>query len=76
MNADHDRMLDIANVSRRRFLQGSAAGALVLAVGLSPLRAFAQAQQKYGADAMPHAHLPSRRDGSGRAHEHRVGARG
>jgi isoquinoline 1-oxidoreductase beta subunit len=54
MNADHDRMLDIANVSRRRFLQGSAAGALVLAVGLSPLRAFAQAQQKYGADAMPH----------------------
>ena len=53
MNADHDRMLDIVNVSRRRFLQGSAAGALVLAVGLSPMRAFAQ-QQKYGADAMPH----------------------
>jgi isoquinoline 1-oxidoreductase beta subunit len=51
MNADQDRMLDIANVSRRRFLQGSAAGALVLAVGLSPLRAFAQAEQKYGADA-------------------------
>ncbi|MCW8193692.1 xanthine dehydrogenase family protein molybdopterin-binding subunit [Proteobacteria bacterium 005FR1] len=45
--------LQIANVSRRRFLKGMAgAGALVLAVRWTP--SFAQDQEKaYGADAMP-----------------------
>jgi isoquinoline 1-oxidoreductase beta subunit len=45
--------IEVVNVSRRRFLQRSATGALVLAVGLSPMRAFAQGQL-YGGDAMPH----------------------
>jgi isoquinoline 1-oxidoreductase beta subunit len=46
--------LVIANISRRKFLQGaSALGGLVLAVGLpAPLRA--ADPPKYGADGMPH----------------------
>ena len=44
----------IANVSRRRFLQGaSALGGLVLAVGM-PAVARAEDPPKYGADGMPH----------------------
>ena len=44
----------IANVSRRRFVQGvSAFGALTLAVGL-PSLARAEDPPKYGADGMPH----------------------
>jgi isoquinoline 1-oxidoreductase beta subunit len=51
--ASHDETLVLANVSRRRFLQGvSALGGLVLAVGVPPA-ARAQAP-KYGADGMPH----------------------
>ncbi len=48
----HDPMLGatIANVSRRSFLTGVAAGSLVLAVGL-PVRA--EEQQKYAGDGMP-----------------------
>jgi isoquinoline 1-oxidoreductase beta subunit len=44
----------LANVSRRGFVAGVGAGALVLAVGL-PLRSGAQQQgeQKFGADGMP-----------------------
>jgi isoquinoline 1-oxidoreductase beta subunit len=53
MSAGLGQPIEVVNVSRRRFLQGSATGALVLAVGLSPRRSFAQGQQ-YGADAMPH----------------------
>ena len=51
--ASRDRSLVLANVSRRRFLQGaSALGGLVLAVGYSaPLRA--ADPPKYGADGMP-----------------------
>ncbi len=45
--------LIVANVSRRRFLEGiSALGGLVLAVGY-PSAARAQAAKKYGADGMP-----------------------
>jgi isoquinoline 1-oxidoreductase subunit beta len=48
-----DRPLVVANVSRRRFLQGlSALGGLVLAAGF-PTASRAQAP-KYGADGMPH----------------------
>jgi isoquinoline 1-oxidoreductase subunit beta len=48
------RPLLIANVSRRRFLQGvSALGGLVLAVGY-PRAARADDPPKYGADGMPH----------------------
>ena len=44
----------VANVSRRRFIQGvSAFGALTLAVGL-PKLARAEDAPKYGADGMPH----------------------
>ncbi len=52
--APTDHPLVIANVSRRRFLQGvSALGGLVLAVGYSrPARA--DDPPKYGADGMPH----------------------
>ena len=42
---------EVANVSRRGFLAGIAAGSLVLAVGLPP-EAFAQ-EKKFGADGMP-----------------------
>ena len=46
--------LVIANVSRRKFLQGaSALGGLVLAVGL-PASLRAEGPPKYGADGMPH----------------------
>src|SRR5499425_974102 len=49
-----DRPLVIANVSRRRFLQGaSALGGLVLAAGF-PSLARAADPPKYGADGMPH----------------------
>jgi isoquinoline 1-oxidoreductase subunit beta len=49
-----DRSLVIANVSRRRFLQGvSALGGLVLAVGY-PRASRADDLPKYGADGMPH----------------------
>ena len=44
--------LIVANVSRRRFLQGLSLGGLVLAVG-SPPAARAQEPKKYGADGMP-----------------------
>jgi isoquinoline 1-oxidoreductase subunit beta len=42
----------LANVSRRRFLQGLSLGGLVLAVGFES-RARAQEPKKYGADGMP-----------------------
>ena len=49
-----DRPVVIANVSRRRFLQGvSALGGLVLAVGY-PRVSRADDPPKYGADGMPH----------------------
>jgi isoquinoline 1-oxidoreductase subunit beta len=48
-----DRSLIVANVSRRRFLQGMSLGGLVLAVGYpSALRA--DEPKKFGADGMPH----------------------
>ena len=51
--AAFDRPVVVANVSRRRFLQGaSALGGLVLAVGFSSA-ARAQEPKKYGADGMP-----------------------
>ena len=43
----------LANVSRRRFLQGMSLGGLVLAVGF-PSAVGAQEPKKYGADGMPH----------------------
>ncbi len=43
----------IANESRRAFLFGLGAGALVLAVGLPAPRALAQEAKKYGGDGMP-----------------------
>src|SRR5437867_11492257 len=43
----------VANVSRRRCLQGLSLSALVLAVG-EPSAARAQEAKKYGADGMPH----------------------
>jgi isoquinoline 1-oxidoreductase subunit beta len=49
MNA---RPLVVANVSRRRFLQGISLGGLVLAVGY-PSAARAADAKKYGADGMP-----------------------
>jgi len=49
-----DDSLVLANVSRRRFVQRSAAlGAFVLAAGLVP-RARAADAEKFGADGMPH----------------------
>ena len=49
-----DQPLGVANVSRRRFLQGiSAMGGLVLAVGI-PSTVRAADPPKYGADGMPH----------------------
>ena len=44
--------LIVANVSRRRFLEGMSLGAFVLAVGY-PSAARAQEPKKYGADGMP-----------------------
>jgi isoquinoline 1-oxidoreductase beta subunit len=43
----------LANVSRRRFIQGMSLGGLVLAVGLRS-NTSAQEPKKYGADGMPH----------------------
>ena len=49
-----DREVILANVSRRRFLQGvGAVGGLVLAAGL-PSAGRAADPPKYGADGMPH----------------------
>ena len=49
-----ERSVDIANVSRRKFLRGvSALGGLVLAVGYSDAL-HAEDPPKYGADGMPH----------------------
>ncbi len=51
--ASPDETMVLANVSRRRFLQGvSALGGLVLAVGMPP--AVRAQTPKYGADGMPH----------------------
>jgi isoquinoline 1-oxidoreductase subunit beta len=53
-STEQDAHLVIANVSRRRFLQGlSALGGLVLAVGY-PRTLRAADPPKYGADGMPH----------------------
>jgi isoquinoline 1-oxidoreductase subunit beta len=53
-DALRDEPLVIANVSRRRFLQGvSALGGLVLALGY-PARLRGAEPPKYGADGMPH----------------------
>ncbi len=52
-DASFDKPLVVANVSRRRFLQGvSALGGLVLVVGY-PSAARAAEAKKYGADGMP-----------------------
>ena len=48
-----DRSLIVANVSRRRFLQGMSLGGLVLAVGY-PSAIRADEPKKFGADGMPH----------------------
>jgi isoquinoline 1-oxidoreductase subunit beta len=56
MNAGRERLetpVVIANVSRRRFLQGVSMGGLVLAAGF-PSAALAADPPKYGADGMPH----------------------
>ncbi len=54
VNTSPESRCVIANVSRRRFLQGaSALGGLVLAVGV-PLPARSADPPKYGADGMPH----------------------
>jgi isoquinoline 1-oxidoreductase beta subunit len=53
-----DTPLVIANVSRRKFLQASALGGLVLAVGL-PASLRAEGPPKYGADGMPHGWIDS-----------------
>ena len=45
--------LIVANISRRRFVQGLSLSGLVLAVGY-PAAARAQEPKKYGADGMPH----------------------
>jgi isoquinoline 1-oxidoreductase beta subunit len=57
--ASTETPLMIANVSRRKFLQGaSALGGLVLAVGL-PASLRAEGPPKYGADGMPHGWIDS-----------------
>ncbi len=50
MKYDQTRGATIANISRRSFLSGVAAGSLILAVGL-PARA---EEQKYAGEGMPH----------------------
>ena len=50
MNAPAD--LSLANVSRRRFIQGLSLSGLVLAVGY-PSASRGQEKKKYGADGMP-----------------------
>ncbi|MET0346798.1 MAG: xanthine dehydrogenase family protein molybdopterin-binding subunit [Casimicrobiaceae bacterium] len=60
--ASQESPLLIANVSRRRFLQGTSAfGGLVLAVGLPAAADAADAPSapKYGADGMPHGWVDS-----------------
>jgi isoquinoline 1-oxidoreductase subunit beta len=53
-DASHESSIVIANVSRRRFLQGaSALGAFVLAAGF-PAAGRSADPPKYGADGMPH----------------------
>ncbi|MET1082022.1 MAG: xanthine dehydrogenase family protein molybdopterin-binding subunit [Burkholderiales bacterium] len=50
-----DDGLIVANVSRRRFLQGmSALSGLIVAVGFPTIPRAADAPKKYGADGMPH----------------------
>ena len=50
-----DDGLIVANVSRRRFLQGmSALSGLIVAVGFPTILRAADAPKKYGADGMPH----------------------
>ncbi len=51
--ASSEKTVVLANVSRRRFLQGMSLGGLVLAVGFEPI-ASAQEPKKFGADGMPH----------------------
>src|SRR3989475_7814955 len=50
--ASSEKSVVLANVSRRRFLQGMSLGGLVLAVGFQSA-ARAQEPKKYGADGMP-----------------------
>jgi isoquinoline 1-oxidoreductase beta subunit len=50
--ASSEQAVVLANVSRRRFLQGMSLGGLVLAVGFQS-SAGAQEPKKYGADGMP-----------------------
>ena len=56
--ASPETSLVIANVSRRKFLQASALGGLVLAVGF-PASVRAADAPKYGADGMPHGWVDS-----------------
>ena len=56
--ASPETSLVIANVSRRKFLQTSALGGLVLAVGF-PASLRAADAPKYGADGMPHGWVDS-----------------
>ncbi len=56
--ASPETSLVIANVSRRKFLQTSALGGLVLAVGF-PASVRAADPPKYGADGMPHGWVDS-----------------
>ena len=53
-----DDALVVVNISRRQFLQASALGGLVLAVGL-PASVRAADPPKYGADGMPHGWVDS-----------------
>jgi isoquinoline 1-oxidoreductase subunit beta len=52
LRAESEQSVVLANVSRRRFLQGMSLGGLVLAVGFQSI-ARAQEPKKYGADGMP-----------------------
>ena len=52
MSALGDRIV-LANVSRRRFLQGMSLGGLVLAVGVQSTAPAADEAKKYGRDGMP-----------------------
>lgn len=53
MEPSSESPVALANVSRRRFLQGISVGGLVLAVGVPTVGSAAEAK-KYGADGMPH----------------------
>ncbi|HWO92698.1 MAG TPA: twin-arginine translocation signal domain-containing protein, partial [Methylomirabilota bacterium] len=50
--ASSEKSVVLANVSRRRFVQGMSLGGLVLVVGFQSV-ARAQEPKKYGADGMP-----------------------